>query len=72
MVINMLHRNGRGMNTLQMIRILFYFYLLFAGESPIDFLFDFLEVSQGPFGGFDVVDNRPRAGKGNKTCDLPK
>lgn len=36
---------------------------LFAGESPIDFLFDFLEVSKGPLGGFDVVDNRPRAGK---------
>ncbi|XP_070773357.1 von Willebrand factor A domain-containing protein 7-like [Enoplosus armatus] len=33
-----------------------------VGESPIDFLFDFLEVSQGQFGGFDVVDNRPRAG----------
>ncbi|XP_044079816.1 von Willebrand factor A domain-containing protein 7-like [Siniperca chuatsi] len=32
------------------------------GESPIDFLFDFLEVSQGLFGGFHVVDNRPRAG----------
>ncbi|XP_074468122.1 von Willebrand factor A domain-containing protein 7-like isoform X2 [Sebastes fasciatus] len=32
------------------------------GESPIDFLFDFLEASQGLFGGFDVVDNRPRAG----------
>ncbi|CAK6971423.1 von Willebrand factor A domain-containing protein 7-like [Scomber scombrus] len=33
-----------------------------VGQSAIDFLFDFLEVSQGPFGGFDVVDNRPRAG----------
>ncbi|XP_047463491.1 von Willebrand factor A domain-containing protein 7-like [Mugil cephalus] len=33
-----------------------------VGESPIDFLFDFLEVSQGPFGGLDVVDNRPTAG----------
>ncbi|XP_037603512.1 von Willebrand factor A domain-containing protein 7-like [Sebastes umbrosus] len=32
------------------------------GKSPIDFLFDFLEASQGLFGGFDVVDNRPRAG----------
>eukprot|EP00064_Thunnus_orientalis_P014263 superscaffoldBa00002458_g14305 len=33
-----------------------------SGQSGIDFLFDFLEVSQGPFGGFDVIDNRPRAG----------
>ncbi|XP_071362498.1 von Willebrand factor A domain-containing protein 7-like isoform X2 [Trachinotus anak] len=33
-----------------------------VGESSIDFLFDFLEVSQGPLGGFDVLDNRPRAG----------
>ncbi|XP_047463493.1 von Willebrand factor A domain-containing protein 7-like [Mugil cephalus] len=33
-----------------------------VGESPIDFLFDFLEESQGPFGGLDVVDNRPKAG----------
>ncbi|XP_068572631.1 von Willebrand factor A domain-containing protein 7-like [Cebidichthys violaceus] len=32
------------------------------GDSPIDFLFDFLEVSQSPFGDLDVVDNRPRAG----------
>ncbi|KAM9846421.1 uncharacterized protein ACBR49_009718 [Aulostomus maculatus] len=32
------------------------------GDSPIDFLFDFLEVSEGPLGGFDTVDNRPRAG----------
>nr|XP_046266993.1 von Willebrand factor A domain-containing protein 7-like [Scatophagus argus] len=33
-----------------------------VGESPIDFLFEFLETSHGPLGGFDVVDNRPRAG----------
>ncbi|XP_051258148.1 von Willebrand factor A domain-containing protein 7 [Dicentrarchus labrax] len=33
-----------------------------VGESPIDFLFEFLEVSQGLLGGFDVVDNRPTAG----------
>ncbi|XP_071362021.1 von Willebrand factor A domain-containing protein 7-like [Trachinotus anak] len=32
------------------------------GQSPIDFLFDFLEASQGPFAGFDVLDTRPRAG----------
>ncbi|XP_051794025.1 von Willebrand factor A domain-containing protein 7-like [Acanthochromis polyacanthus] len=33
-----------------------------VGQSSIDFLFDFVEVSQGPFGGFDVLDTRPRAG----------
>ena len=38
---------------------------LFAGVSAIDFLFDFLEVSQGPLGGLEIIDNRPRAGKGN-------
>ena len=44
-------------------------FWFFAGESSIDFLFDFLEVSDGPFGGFNVIDNRPRAGKGNRLCD---
>ncbi|KAL7389865.1 hypothetical protein ABVT39_011242 [Epinephelus coioides] len=38
------------------------YILKVVGESPVDFLFNFLEESQGPFGGFDVVDNRPRAG----------
>ncbi|XP_073335819.1 LOW QUALITY PROTEIN: von Willebrand factor A domain-containing protein 7-like [Pagrus major] len=33
-----------------------------VGESSIDFLFDFLEASRGPFGGLEVIDNRPRAG----------
>ncbi|KAM4726270.1 LOW QUALITY PROTEIN: von Willebrand factor A domain-containing protein 7-like [Anableps anableps] len=33
-----------------------------VGESSIDFLFDFIEKSDGPFGGFDVIDNRPTAG----------
>ncbi|XP_075343581.1 von Willebrand factor A domain-containing protein 7-like [Odontesthes bonariensis] len=33
-----------------------------VGESPINFLFDFLKESQGPLGGFDLVDNRPTAG----------
>ncbi|MED6272686.1 hypothetical protein CHARACLAT_032944, partial [Characodon lateralis] len=33
-----------------------------VGESPIDFLFDFIEESEGPFGGFNVIDNRPTAG----------
>ncbi|XP_041809022.1 von Willebrand factor A domain-containing protein 7-like [Chelmon rostratus] len=32
------------------------------GQSPIDFLFDFVEISQGPFKGFDALDTRPRAG----------
>ncbi|KAA8586838.1 hypothetical protein FQN60_000674, partial [Etheostoma spectabile] len=38
------------------------YILKVVGESPIDFLFEFLEVSQGPLGGFDVVNNRPRSG----------
>ncbi|XP_049897241.1 von Willebrand factor A domain-containing protein 7-like [Epinephelus moara] len=38
------------------------YILKVVGESPIDFLFNFLEESQGPFGGFDVIENRPRAG----------
>uniref|UniRef100_A0A665WKR4 VWFA domain-containing protein n=1 Tax=Echeneis naucrates TaxID=173247 RepID=A0A665WKR4_ECHNA len=33
-----------------------------VGETSIDFLFDFMEVSQGPFGGFTVLENRPKAG----------
>ncbi|KAM8741550.1 von Willebrand factor A domain-containing protein 7-like [Acanthopagrus schlegelii] len=33
-----------------------------TGQSPVDFLFDFVEASQGPMGGFDVLDTRPRAG----------
>ncbi|XP_029957391.1 von Willebrand factor A domain-containing protein 7-like [Salarias fasciatus] len=32
------------------------------GQSPIDFLFDFVEVSQGVFTGFDPLETRPRAG----------
>ncbi|XP_051258150.1 von Willebrand factor A domain-containing protein 7 [Dicentrarchus labrax] len=32
------------------------------GQSPIDFLFDFVEASQGPFQGFDALETRPRAG----------
>ncbi|KAF7648533.1 hypothetical protein LDENG_00155710 [Lucifuga dentata] len=32
------------------------------GQSPIDFLFDFVEPSKGPFGGFDVLDSRPKPG----------
>lgn len=41
-------------------------FMFFAGKSPIDFLFDFLEASEGSFGSFDVIDHRPRAGKGNR------
>ncbi|XP_014832923.1 PREDICTED: von Willebrand factor A domain-containing protein 7-like [Poecilia mexicana] len=33
-----------------------------VGESSVDFLFDFVEPSQGPFGGFDALDTRPKAG----------
>nr|XP_043898355.1 von Willebrand factor A domain-containing protein 7-like isoform X1 [Solea senegalensis] len=33
-----------------------------TGQSDIDFLFDFVEVSQGPFTGFDALDTRPSAG----------
>ncbi|KAI4814312.1 hypothetical protein KUCAC02_003510 [Chaenocephalus aceratus] len=32
------------------------------GQSPFDFLFDFVEASQGPFPGYDALDTRPRAG----------
>ncbi|XP_028321748.1 von Willebrand factor A domain-containing protein 7-like isoform X2 [Gouania willdenowi] len=32
------------------------------GESPIDFLFDFVAPSQGVFSGFDALETRPRAG----------
>ncbi|KAM4547257.1 von Willebrand factor A domain-containing protein 7-like [Fundulus diaphanus] len=32
------------------------------GQSPVDFLFDFVESSDGPFGGFYSLDTRPRAG----------
>ncbi|KAM6911568.1 von Willebrand factor A domain-containing protein 7-like [Lycodopsis pacificus] len=32
------------------------------GQSPIDFLFDFVEASQGPLTGYDALDTRPRAG----------
>ncbi|KAG8008012.1 von Willebrand factor A domain-containing protein 7 [Nibea albiflora] len=33
-----------------------------TGQSPIDFLFDFVKVSQGLFSGFDALDSRPTAG----------
>ncbi|XP_042354924.1 von Willebrand factor A domain-containing protein 7-like [Plectropomus leopardus] len=32
------------------------------GQSSIDFLFDFVERSKGPFTGYDTLDTRPRAG----------
>ncbi|XP_061596719.1 von Willebrand factor A domain-containing protein 7-like [Cololabis saira] len=32
------------------------------GESLIDFLFDFVKMSQGPFEGFVLEENRPSAG----------
>ncbi|XP_041864762.1 uncharacterized protein LOC121654612 [Melanotaenia boesemani] len=39
-----------------------YYTLRVVGESPVDFLFDFLKESHGQLGGFDLVDNRPIAG----------
>ncbi|XP_031694999.1 von Willebrand factor A domain-containing protein 7-like, partial [Anarrhichthys ocellatus] len=36
--------------------------LMVIGQSPIDFLFDFVEASQGPLTGYDALDSRPRAG----------
>lgn len=38
---------------------------LFSGQSAIDILFDFVEMSQGPSGGFYSLETRPRAGKEN-------
>ncbi|XP_059208298.1 von Willebrand factor A domain-containing protein 7-like [Centropristis striata] len=32
------------------------------GQSPIDFLFDFVVPSQGPFSGYDVLETRPHVG----------
>ncbi|XP_015250351.1 PREDICTED: von Willebrand factor A domain-containing protein 7-like [Cyprinodon variegatus] len=32
------------------------------GQSSVDVLFDFVVPSVGPFGGFDTLDTRPRAG----------
>ncbi|XP_031664335.1 von Willebrand factor A domain-containing protein 7 isoform X2 [Oncorhynchus kisutch] len=37
-----------------------------VGQSAIDFLFDFVEVSQGPHPAFAVLESRPQAG-GNAT-----
>ena len=34
----------------------------FSGQSNIDFLFDFVELAQSPFTGYDVLETRPRAG----------
>ncbi|XP_035998882.1 von Willebrand factor A domain-containing protein 7-like [Fundulus heteroclitus] len=33
-----------------------------VGESSIDFIFDFIEESNGLFGGFKLIENRPTAG----------
>lgn len=46
-------------------------FLYHAGQSPVDFLFDFVEASQGPFSGFDALDTRPKDGKATlKICML--
>lgn len=34
----------------------------FAGESTVDFLFDFVEMSQGPVEAFAALETRPRSG----------
>ncbi|XP_020564422.1 von Willebrand factor A domain-containing protein 7 [Oryzias latipes] len=33
-----------------------------TGQSSIDFMFEFVAPSSGPFSGFDVLETRPRAG----------
>lgn len=45
--------------------VVFFTPSSFLGQSPIDFFFDLVVVSQGPFGGFDTLATRPSAGKGN-------
>lgn len=55
-----LGRNNQGVKCYKPM-----FFVKCAGQSPVDFLFDFVEASQGPMGGFDVLDTRPRAGEGN-------
>lgn len=54
--------------SLQALHIFDFFHFTpssFLGQSPIDFFFDLVVVSQGPFGGFDTLATRPSAGKGN-------
>ncbi|RVE63985.1 hypothetical protein OJAV_G00141760 [Oryzias javanicus] len=36
--------------------------MMVVGQSPIDFIFRFMVQSQGPLGGFDLLENRPTAG----------
>lgn len=43
-----------------------FFALVFAGESTLDFLFDFVEMSQGPMEAFAALETRPRSG--NEIC----
>lgn len=40
-----------------------------AAQSRLDFLFDFVEESQGPFQGLDVLDTRPTLGNKTLECD---
>ncbi|XP_060911370.1 von Willebrand factor A domain-containing protein 7-like [Labrus mixtus] len=54
-------QNKTGLWEIKMVSIHPY-TLKVIGQSPIDFLFDFVEESQGTFEGFDVLDSRPRAG----------
>lgn len=52
------------------INIYFYFILVFVGESTLDFLFDFVEMSQGPVEAFAALETRPRSG--NENCSDTK
>ncbi|XP_074528550.1 von Willebrand factor A domain-containing protein 7-like [Halichoeres trimaculatus] len=49
-----------GLWTIRMVSANPYTLKVIA-QSPIDFLFDFVEESQGPFEGYDALDSRPRA-----------
>lgn len=46
---------------------IFFFTLVFTGESTLDFLFDFVETSQGLVEAFAALETRPRSG--NENCE---
>nr|XP_029133505.1 von Willebrand factor A domain-containing protein 7-like [Labrus bergylta] len=54
-------QNRTGLWEIKIVSI-YPYTLKVIGQSPIDFLFDFVEESQGTFEGFDALDTRPRAG----------
>lgn len=47
------------------ISIYLYVILVFVGESTLDFLFDFVEMSQGLVQAFAALETRPRSGNVN-------